>query len=55
MLRYFLSRFQMGYDIWVWVAVGQLDTIYCTPRLFKLDNLALLCFFFFGIYAEVPA
>jgi hypothetical protein len=35
--------------MWVWVAVGLLDIFWRTPRLFKLDNLALLCCFFFGI------
>jgi hypothetical protein len=45
-----LSGFQKGYDMGLvgcWPAGYFLA--YDTLRLFKLDNLALLCCFFFGI------
>ncbi len=50
MLRYFLSGFQMGYDMGLGGRSPAGYYLACdTPKLFKFDNLALLCCFFFGI------
>ncbi len=54
MLRYFLSRFQMGYDMGLggcWPAGFYQG--YNTLRLFKLDNLAIVIFFFGIIYVPM--